>query len=193
MSNDPADAGERFEAMYNRTSRDILSYFARRVHSREDAADLLADVYLVAWRRWNDVPSPPEDRLWLFGVARRTLLAQRRADTRRHEAADALRDELRRRPIESPDTTVAPADQVIRVTEALKRLSAADRELVTLRLWDALTIAEVAKVVGVKEATVRVRLHRARRRLRTLLDVPDIHAARVQMPPPLPPGFEHPS
>ena len=87
MSAGPSETEDRFEAMYHRTAPDILSYLVRRLPTREDAADLLADVYLVAWRRWHDLPVPPEDRLWLFGVARRTLLAKRRSEVRRHEAA----------------------------------------------------------------------------------------------------------
>jgi RNA polymerase sigma-70 factor (ECF subfamily) len=164
----PSQIEDRFEAMYHRTAPDILSYLVRRLPTREDAADLLADVYLVAWRRWHDVPAPPEDRLWLFGVARRTLLAKRRSEFRRHEAADALRQTLR---TPAHDTVAPEVDaQAAAIHDALAQLSPTDRDLVTLTLWDGLTSAEVATVLCIKEGAARVRLHRARARLRALID-----------------------
>ena len=96
----PAGAGgtdaQEFEALVRGTTRDLLAYFLRRVQVREDAADLLARVYLVAWDRRSAVPEPPADRLWLFGVARNVLLDHRRESVRAHAAATALRAEIRR-------------------------------------------------------------------------------------------------
>ena len=185
MSAGPSETEDRFEAMYHRTAPDILSYLVRRLPTREDAADLLADVYLVAWRRWHDLPAPPEDRLWLFGVARRTLLAKRRSEVRRHEAADALRHTLRT-PAHDPVAPEADA-QAAAILDALSQLSPTDRDLVTLTLWDGLTSAEVAQVLGIKEGAARVRLHRARARLRTLIDSSESTIAdRMQLPSPRP-------
>lgn len=185
MSAASSETEDRFAEMYHRTAPDILSYLVRRLPTREDAADLLADVYLVAWRRWQDVPAPPEDRLWLFGVARRTLLAKRRSEGRRHAAADALRQTLR---TPSHENVASELDgQAAAIHDALAQLSPTDRDLVTFTLWDGLTSAEAAHVLGIKDGAARVRLHRARARLRTLLDAKESNTAeRTHHPSPRP-------
>jgi len=151
-----------FEQLYRRTARDLLAYLARRVELREDAADLLAEVYLVAWRRWHDVPSAPADRLWLFGVARRVLLEHRTREVRRAAGADRLRRELA---VRAGGTAQEDDARPAAVRAALEALSGLDRELLTLTLWDGFTVAEAAAVVGIRAGTARVRLHRARSRL----------------------------
>ena len=61
----------RFEALYATEGRRVLAYALRRTAQPADAADVLAEVFLVAWRRLDDVPAGAEARLWLYGVARR--------------------------------------------------------------------------------------------------------------------------
>jgi RNA polymerase sigma-70 factor (ECF subfamily) len=167
-----------FEELFRDTRAPLLAYLTRRAAS-EDAADLLADVYLVAWRRRSGLPSGDERRLWLYGVARRLLAEHHRLSWRRAEAEDA-----------TPTPEPAPADDArgAAVRRALGSLSDLDRELVTLTTWEGLTPADAAKVVGITAGTARVRLHRARARLarhpalRGLLDGPDEEAAEPARP-----------
>ena len=56
--------------LYEENARDLLAYAQRRVPVAEDAADLVAETYLIAWRRIGEVPRGDEARLWLYGVAR---------------------------------------------------------------------------------------------------------------------------
>lgn len=167
--------GERFDdpracfrALYDAHAPALLAYALRRVAAASDAADVVAETFLVAWRRLDDVPAGDEARLWLFGVARRVLANQRRGEQRRHRLADRLRQEL--------DVRVAPgrsggaSDTVAAVQEALDRLDEQDRELLRLTAWERLTPTELATVFGVLPATMRTRLHRARLRLRTALE-----------------------
>jgi RNA polymerase sigma-70 factor (ECF subfamily) len=158
-----------FEEIYRRTSADILAYLVRRVAAREDAADLLAEVYLIAWRRRHVVPSAPQDRLWLFGVARRQLLAHHRVETRRHATADQLRAELARGSPPTSGRTGGHTEAARAVHDALAQLTEVDQELLTLTVWDGLTPTEAAKVVGLSAGGARVRLHRARAQLAQLL------------------------
>jgi DNA-directed RNA polymerase specialized sigma24 family protein len=53
-----------YDELWARNSRAVLGYLVRRCESREDAADLLADTFLVAWRRLGQVRGPPDDRPW---------------------------------------------------------------------------------------------------------------------------------
>ena len=98
------DAGQQFEDLYRRTSASLLAYLLRRTASPQDAADLLAEVYLIAWRRRHSLPRAEEQRLWLFGVARNVLASHRRRLTRDRGTVVALADELSRRlPSRDPD------------------------------------------------------------------------------------------
>jgi RNA polymerase sigma-70 factor (ECF subfamily) len=157
----PGDRQDRFRTLFDAESRSLLGYALRRTGRPEDAADVVAEVFLVAWRRIDDVPAGDDARLWLYGVARRVLANQLRGARRRERLGDLLRDELRVAvPPEPPGDESAGA-----VRSALERLSADDRELLRLVAWEGLTPAAVATVTGTPAATVRTRLHRARRRL----------------------------
>src|SRR6476469_3060928 len=85
---------DRFAARFERTHVALLGYAVRRVADPADAADIVAETFLVAWRRLDDVPAGAEARPWLFGVARRVLANHYRGERRRHALADRLRDSL---------------------------------------------------------------------------------------------------
>jgi RNA polymerase sigma factor (sigma-70 family) len=158
-----ADARARFEELYDRYSHLILAYAARRTASYEDAADVLADTFTVVWRRINDVPAGDEARLWIYGVARRTLANHHRSRNRQRRLDERLQHEVARvlastqRPRESAE--------IARISAAFNRLSPTDREVLTLIGWEGLDHGEVARVMGCSRARIRVRLHRARARL----------------------------
>src|SRR5262249_27147731 len=92
----PALAGTRLTRLYADHGRDVLAYALRRSASPEDAADAVAETFLVAWRRLADLPVGDEAPLWLYGVARRVLANQRRGERRRVRLAEQLRAELSR-------------------------------------------------------------------------------------------------
>jgi RNA polymerase sigma-70 factor (ECF subfamily) len=83
-------ATDRFRRPFAETERELLTYVLRRVDRAEDAADVVAETFLVAWRRLDKVPAGDEARLWLYGVARRQLANQRRGQLRRLRLADRL-------------------------------------------------------------------------------------------------------
>ncbi|MEI4273567.1 sigma-70 family RNA polymerase sigma factor [Klenkia sp. LSe6-5] len=145
-----------FEDLYRETQGPVLAYLARRVPPA-DAADLMAETYLVAWRRRADLRSASEGRPWLFGVARR-LLAEHHRLRPDAVALDDVGD-----PAAPADGTSVDHGPAVRA--ALRTLGPVGRELVTLTVWDGLSPAEAAAVVGLTAGTARVRLHRARARL----------------------------
>ncbi|WP_369371506.1 RNA polymerase sigma factor [Promicromonospora sp. Populi] len=153
-----ADRKDRFTALFESTHRALLAYAVRRVAEPADAADVVAESFLVAWRRIEDVPSGDDTRPWMFGVARRVLANARRGDRRRLALADRLRDHL-------TDVVPPPDDAGSDVERALARLSDDDQELLRLVAWEELARDEIALVLDISRTAVRVRLHRARRRL----------------------------
>ncbi len=157
-------AHAEFEELYRRHGGRVLAYALRRT-SPAVADDVVADVFLVAWRRRDDVPA---DALpWLLGVARKVLANRRRGEQR----VLALQHRLAFEP--GGDPAAGGADVDDRVIRALARLGERDRELLMLLAWDGLSQAEVADVLGVRKNTVAVRLHRARQHFADALATED--------------------
>jgi RNA polymerase sigma factor (sigma-70 family) len=137
----------------------------RRVRDAQDAADVVAEVFLVAWRRLDDVPAGDGGRLWLYAVARHALANQQRSERRRMRLAERLRRELPAVVRSMPP----PEPEVGAVRAALGRLEPEDQEILRLAGWEELTPGEIATVLGISPVAARSRLHRARRRLRAAL------------------------
>jgi hypothetical protein len=114
----------RFEAWYAACHKAILGHVLRRVAQPEDGADVIAESFLVAWRRLHEVPEGEEARLWLYGVARRALANQRRGEQRQTALAERLRTELAVAPV-----THEPESRLSEVVDALARLPDGEREL----------------------------------------------------------------
>jgi RNA polymerase sigma-70 factor (ECF subfamily) len=161
---------EHFEAIFNANVRPVLGYALRRVDDAADAADVVAETFLVAWRRLDALPAADEARPWLFGVARRVLANQRRGQLRQNRLAEALRVQLSGELVFDQTRDTEDAQLLAR---ALRRLADVDRELLQLTAWEGLTPAQLATAMAIPPATVRTRLHRARRRLRREME--DMH------------------
>lgn len=164
---DRAADRERFEDVYQNTRVPVLAYLLRRTANPEDAADLLADVYLVAWRRIQDVPSGGEARLWLFGVARRLIANHRRKKRSEVGLAGELQTNLLLLETNSGASAKDSSAEVVRA--ALAAVGGRDRELLMLSAWEELTPVQIAAVVDRPVGLIRVQLHRARRRLGELI------------------------
>jgi RNA polymerase sigma-70 factor (ECF subfamily) len=156
----------QFSRLYRDQGRAILAYALRRVESREDAADVLAETFLIAWRRLAEVPADPEARLWLYAVARRVIANLHRSERRRTRLGGRLAESLRT----ELATHSAPSGEAAEVLRAMAGLSGEDRELLLLVAWEGLSPSEAAKVIEVSSLAARSRLHRARRRLRALIE-----------------------
>ncbi|MEW2358894.1 RNA polymerase sigma factor [Spirillospora sp. NPDC029432] len=159
----PDDRRRRFEEIYEANRVQILGYALRRTADAQDAADVLAETFLTAWRRLDDVPRDGAARLWLYGVARRVLANHHRGERRRSALAADLGLRLRTGAAE-PERNLAD------VGPAFRSLSEADRELLTLVGWEGLDHGEIATVLGCSRNAVRIRLHRARRRFARALE-----------------------
>lgn len=148
--------------MYRRYERRVLAYALRR-GPVEAAKDAVADAFLAAWRRFDELPEDPLP--WLIEATRRTLANQRRSAARQARLAERLAGE----PLPRPDSTLAGGIADGSVRAALARLEFADREALALVAWDELTPSEAARSLGCSAVAFRVRLHRARRRFERAL------------------------
>jgi RNA polymerase sigma-70 factor (ECF subfamily) len=145
---------ERFAHTFDEHFRAVSAYALRRAAPAE-AEDAVAETFLVAWRRLDELPE--DAKPWLLGVARRVLANQRRAAGRRH----ALTERVAGVPAGEQESPRQPA-----VLQALADLSDTDREVLLLVAWDGLSIHEAAAALRCSPTATKVRLHRARRRFR---------------------------
>jgi RNA polymerase sigma-70 factor, ECF subfamily len=164
---------EIFEAFYREHVEAIQGFVARRVGDRERAADLTAEVFLAAIgaaHRYRPARGAP--KAWLYGIARTVAAADRRRIGReqaREERlrASALLDDDDAARIEA---RIEAAAELRRLYEAMDRLSEPERAVLELVAIDELSLTEAAAAAGVRPVTARVRLHRARRKLRAELE-----------------------
>ncbi|MDQ1128810.1 RNA polymerase sigma factor [Microbacterium sp. SORGH_AS_0888] len=139
----------------------LLAYLRRRV-GPDDAPDLVGETMVVAWRRVSELPADAEGaRMWLFGIARVSVLNHARGERRRWALADRIR--------EHTAMTAPPADDGAEVRDAIARLDADLAELVRLVHWDRLSLAEAAELLGIPASTARGRYARAKEQLRKAL------------------------
>jgi RNA polymerase sigma-70 factor (ECF subfamily) len=158
-------AHARITAALSESSADLLAYLQRRV-GPDEAPDLLGETMVVAWRRVGDLPDDPEQaRMWLFGIARNTLLNHTRGERRRWALADRIRGS-------SATEVIAPAaDSGAEVRDAIGRLDPDLSELIQLVHWERMTIAQAAGLLGISDSTARTRYARAKEELRAALGV----------------------
>ncbi|MEN8115266.1 MAG: sigma-70 family RNA polymerase sigma factor, partial [Actinomycetota bacterium] len=142
---------------------DVHAYLRRRT-DRETALDVLAETFMVVWRRIDTVPGGDAARPWIFGVARKTLANHRRSQRR----SQALHKRLAERgSISPPDpaTVVVRHAEAWEVLDAMDRLGDDDREVLRLATWEDLPHDEIAQVFGCSPHAVDQRLLRAKKRL----------------------------
>ncbi|GII67119.1 DNA-directed RNA polymerase sigma-70 factor [Sphaerisporangium krabiense] len=155
-----ADPPGRFIEIYEHAYRPILGYALRRCEDPDDAADVVAETFAIAWRRVEEIPEGDEARLWLFGVARRVLANHRRGEWRHERRTAALREQLSASPLFAQRSQEDVSD----IGRVFAGLSDGDRELLALVAWEHLDTAQIARTLGISRNAVRVRLYRARRR-----------------------------
>ncbi len=176
------DSDERAEAFFavafDEHAPAILRYARRRLNGEDAAWDVVSDTFTAAWRHWDRRPGPPEPLLpWLYAIAGNAVRGQGRSDQRRRRLIARLASSI------PADQGADPADGVLlsrSVADALARLSESDQEVLRLVAWEGQTDARsLGLVLGLGPAAARSRVHRARRRLRALLDEADDSAEQL--------------
>jgi RNA polymerase sigma-70 factor (ECF subfamily) len=152
-----------FRSLYDRHYDAVHSYMLRRI-GVAGADDLTAEVFLVAWRRIDDVPRGAETLLWLYGVAANVVAHHRRGKAR----GARLESRLRSVPAPGspePEAVVVQRADYNRVLAAADQLRPADQEILRLAAWEELPHDQISRLLGCSVAAVDQRLHRAKKRL----------------------------
>jgi len=160
-----AGFGELFDAYYDR----IYAYAYRRIGSREIAEDIAAGVFEDALNgirrvRWQGKPVIA----WLYRIAARRVadfFRQRKVDDPLDDAISISRDEA--------NDLLERADEYAMVQRAIEQLNKRDREMIRLAFFDELDGAEMAAMLGCTANNAYVRLHRALKNLKAILESND--------------------
>ncbi|WP_405141775.1 RNA polymerase sigma factor [Sphaerisporangium sp. NBC_01403] len=163
-----ADDPDAFEVFYRRHFDEVTRFLARRVGDPHTVADLVAEVFLAVLDSAHTYrPGRGSEIAWLYGVARNTVLAERRRAARELRAGNRIAG---RRLLEGDDLArledrIDAESPARRALQAMTGLPESERALLELVVVDQLTVSEAAAALGIRQGTARVRLHRARRSL----------------------------
>ena len=180
---------DALEAFYRDHVEVVQRFVARRVSDPHLAADLTADVFLAAVDGAATYDSSRGPVVaWLYGVGRNAIAAEARRRARELHAARRIegRRLLDGAALARIEERLDAERESRRLHRAIAELPEADRALLELVSLDGLSIADAARVLGVKPATARVRLHRSRTRVTARLQVPDAAEESAVLGPALP-------
>lgn len=151
----------QFVHLYEEHAPAVMAYALRRA-TFEGAQEIVAETFVIAWRRIHDIPSDAA-LPWLYGVARKVHGNRLRADRRQQHLLRRIQTE--------PSEAIAwgAGDNSSSLMLALASLRPSDREVLMLTAWEGLTTQEAAVVLNCSSQAVRLRLFRARRKLRARL------------------------
>jgi RNA polymerase sigma factor (sigma-70 family) len=170
---------EAFEAFYRANVEGVQRFVARRVDDRERAADLTAEIFLAAItssRTYDPRLGPPQ--AWLYGIARITVAADGRSRGRERAGVERVRGSalIGEDDVAAMDARIDAEARSRELYAAMDRLADGERAVLELVVLDGLSVSEAAAAAGVRPVTARVRLHRARRKLRAELEEPSGNA-----------------
>ena len=180
LGDSPAQHGTLFERLRKQTERRAYVMALHLTRSPHDAADLVQDTYLKAWRHFGTyMPSSPFLN-WLLRIMTRTYLDNRRRSNpvRSAESINAMVSpsdgEIHEihlpDPSEPADAGLIRSEFVVAVRQAMAELPEAYRQAIALCDLEGLSYAEIAVRQGTTIGTVRSRIHRGRRQLRDVLE-----------------------
>lgn len=160
-----------FCEIFDRYAPAILRYAQRRLDSREAAQDVVSDTFTAAWRHWDRRPAPEVVLPWLYAIAGNAVRDQRRSAQRQRRLTRRLSALRAAGPAADPGEGVVLGHSI---SQALAALPEADREVLRLVAWEGQTDARMLGLaLGLRPASARSRVLRARRRLRALLSEAD--------------------
>ncbi len=151
-----------FESFYTEWRGRVFGYLVRMTGNRELAADIMQESFTRCFARNGDIENP---KAFLFTVARNLVCDHHRKAYRERD-----REDLTEPAGPDPEAEFMVRERARRTLSALARLPETEREVLALAAEKSLTYREIALVCGISEAAVKVRVHRARRKLISMLE-----------------------
>lgn len=166
----PSGDETQFEALYRAYAREIYAYCLRRSNV-DEAKDATSEVFVVAWRRREELPYGDDVLPWLYGVSRKVLANRTRSNRRRERLALKVAGQ-QQSSIPGPESQIVRNEEHTELLNALAKLPETDQEILRLVEWDGLSREQVAEMQFVSRAAIDKRIRRAYKKLARTLNVP---------------------
>jgi RNA polymerase sigma-70 factor (ECF subfamily) len=162
-------AGDRgaMRALFARHRLAVYRWLARLLRDEALAEDLLSEVFLDVWRQAAAFEARASVSTWLLAIARHKALSARRRRTE-VELDDGVAATVAD-PADDPELVVEKKSRAELLRRSLHRLPPEQTEVIDLVYYHDKSVKEVAKIVGIPEATVKTRMFYARRKLADLV------------------------
>lgn len=163
-----------FDELMKRYERKIFGYLLRSVRNYEDAEELTLEVFFKAYRALASWQPKAKFSTWLYTIASNLAIDYHRAKSRQPvymlEDEDVIEARIVATDISSnPEKQLEEEERGRIIREAVDELSAKQKAVFMLTRYEGLQIKEVAETLGMAEGTVKIHLHRATKKLQTLL------------------------
>lgn len=163
-----------FDELMKRYERRIFGYLLRSVRNYEDAEDLTLEVFFKAYRALDSWEPKAKFSTWLYTIASNLAIDYHRSKARQpvyvFEDEDVIEAKLVATDISSnPEKQLEEKERGRIIREAVDELSSKQKAVFMLTRYEGLQIREVAETLGMAEGTVKIHLHRAMKKLQTLL------------------------
>ena len=176
-----AGGDARFREVHDRFFRDVYSYCRRRT-SADEVDEAVADTFVTAWRKSDEIPPGDQALPWLYGVAYRVLTHHWRSNFRRGRLSQKVAS-FGGISTSLPEEIVIVGHEQRQVLTALEALRHNDQEILRLTVWEELSQADIAIALGISIGAVRQRFYAAKKKLAeeyNRLDSQKIHSPAAQ-------------
>jgi len=166
---------EAMRALYLRHQVRVFRFVMRLVRNPAVAEDIISEVFLDVWRQAGSFEGRSAVSTWLLAIARfkaLSILRRKREDELDDEGASAVED-----PDDNPEAAAEKRDTSEILRQCLTSLSREHQEIIDLVYYHEKTVEEVARIIGIPEATVKTRMFYARKRLFGLLKAAGVERA----------------
>jgi len=155
------------QTLYCRHRLSIYRFSLRLTGDPTSAEDIVSDVFLNVWRCANEFKARSQVSTWLLAIARNLAFStwRRRAS---EEPVPSTIDQIEDR-ADDPEIALHTVERRAILAHCLRQLSAAHREVIDLVYYHEKSVSEVSEIVGIPKATVKTRLHYARKEIADLL------------------------
>lgn len=160
----------QYEALYRAHAHEVHGYCLRRTSS-EEAKDATSEVFVVAWRRFDDVPDGDEALPWLYGVSR-NVQANRARSFRRRDRLTAKAAAHHDETVPGPEPQIVRNEQHAELLAALSKLPDKDQEILRLVEWEGVSRDKVAEMMFLSRSAIDKRIARAYKKMARSLGVP---------------------
>ena len=153
----------RFVDVYNRYYKHVYVYCRRRT-TADRVDDVVAETFLAAWRKIDQLPTENQTLPWLYGVAYRVISKEWRTGSRWHRLNQKL-ESIGVQAVVGADDFLAVNQESELVLNAMKRLKPKDQEILRLAVWEEVDQPTIAVVLDITVGAVRQRLYNAKKNL----------------------------